>query len=105
MKNLLYHDKSCKISIPSVKPTIVKAPEDFTANKGEEVTFMCSAEGVPTPKMSWFEDDIKMSAVTTTSGQRITRFDISLFVCVNQEKHRNVLRWSDEEIVDLSYVF
>ena len=71
------NDKSLKILLSSVKPTIVKAPEDFTANKGEEVTFMCAAEGVPTPKMSWFEDDINMSAVTTTSGQRITRFDIS----------------------------
>ncbi|XP_063687572.1 uncharacterized protein LOC134820861 isoform X3 [Bolinopsis microptera] len=69
-----YEIKQCNSHSCPVKPRIVRVPEDTTANRGEEVTFLCSAEGVPTPMITWFEDDIHISAITTTSGQRITSY-------------------------------
>ena len=53
---------------------ITKEPEDKAVDKGSEVTFSCSAEGVPTPRVMWFEDDISVSAMTTTSGAIMTRY-------------------------------
>ena len=56
---------------------ITKEPEDKAVDKGSEVTFSCSAEGVPTPRVMWFEDDISVSAITTTSGAIMTRYVLS----------------------------
>ena len=45
----------------------------MTAEKGETVTFVCGAEGIPSPTVMWFEEDLNMNAFVTSSGARVIR--------------------------------
>eukprot|EP00116_Pleurobrachia_bachei_P000258 sb/3460520/ len=66
--------RTCNLQACPKAPVITKEPEDKAVDKGSEVTFSCSAEGVPTPRVMWFEDDISVSAMTTTSGAIMTSY-------------------------------
>ena len=56
-----------------MEPKIVEAPKDVEVEMGEEVIFTVVAEGVPTPDVIWFEDDVSLRSISTISGNKITR--------------------------------
>ncbi|OWF36510.1 Neuroglian [Mizuhopecten yessoensis] len=51
--------------IPSgSKPTWVQKPEDIETSEGASATFLCIAEGAPTPKTEWFVNGVPIDEST-----------------------------------------
>ena len=52
---------------PTAAPYINSTGQDETVVAGGRITFSCSADGVPTPSISWFKDN---TFISTESGKK-----------------------------------
>lgn len=50
----------CNVLIPKAPPSFVERPESLTRPRAGTARFVCQAEGIPVPKISWLKNGKKI---------------------------------------------
>ena len=69
-------------------PQITKSPSSVEAITGDSVTFECTAEGFPRPKLTWRKQSSKLPSLRATVSENnsliitnVQRHDADTYVC------------------------
>ena len=99
-----------KLSEPVFSKETIRSSKDISLDAGDTVTLLCSASGLPEPRLSWYKNnELYRDSGSSLTISSVTSLDSGVYTCMAQNmvgsasvKYRIMVRSRDSEEEDLS---